>query len=146
MKLTLHHVNVCTDRLGELNRFYEDVLGLPEETGPVVPRREMDKGFDADVFFKTEHRAEKAVQFHLTTRDPGLAERTGQKINPVVKGHLAFRTDDLDAFKSHLEAKGIEYSDYGSIATADWHQIFFEDPDGNVIEVHQVVGGPELEG
>ena len=40
--------------------------------------------------------------------------------------------------KAHLEAKGIPYSDWGERAVNGWHQIFFYDPDGNVIEVHQV--------
>jgi catechol 2,3-dioxygenase-like lactoylglutathione lyase family enzyme len=140
MKLKLHHVNVCSDQLEALNRFYEDVLGLPEDDSSAVPQRELDQGFNADVYFKREHRLDEPTQFHLTQKDEGLGERVGQKINPVAKGHIAFRTDDIDAFKRHLESKGVEYSDYGSIATAEWHQIFFCDPDGNVIEVHQVIG------
>ena len=39
--------------------------------------------------------------------------------------------------KKRLDEKGIRYSDYGGWAMAGWHQIFFYDPDGNVIEVHQ---------
>ena len=54
------------------------------------------------------------------------------------RGHIAFRTDDIAAFKKRLDEKGIPYSDYGSWAMNGWHQIFFYDPDGNVIEVHQV--------
>ena len=135
MKLKLHHINVCSDRLDDLNRFYEDVLGLPEEMGPTIPKREMNRGFNADVFFKSDDE----TQFHLTKRAPDLGKRTGHDINPVEHGHIAFRTDDIEAFKAHLEEKGIAYSDYGRIATAEWHQIFFRDPDGNVIEVHQVM-------
>mgnify|MGYP003314108183 CR=1 FL=1 len=30
------------------------------------------------------------------------------------------------------------YSDWGETAVAGWKQIFFHDPDGNVIEVHEV--------
>jgi glyoxylase I family protein len=32
----------------------------------------------------------------------------------------------------------VPYSDYGTWAMNGWHQIFFHDPDGNVVEVHQV--------
>ncbi|NCW55755.1 MAG: VOC family protein, partial [Rhodobacteraceae bacterium] len=46
--------------------------------------------------------------------------------------------DDLDAFKAHLIAKGIAFSDWGETAVAGWQQIFFYDPDGNIIEVHEV--------
>jgi hypothetical protein len=31
----------------------------------------------------------------------------------------------------------VRYSDYGGWAMTGWQQIFFYDPDGNVIEVHQ---------
>ena len=63
--------------------------------------------------------------------------RTGQVVNPVDRGHIAFRTDDLDAVKRRLDEKGIKYSDYGDWAMTGWKQIFFYDPDGNVVEVHQ---------
>ena len=49
----------------------------------------------------------------------------------------AFRTDDIEAFKRHLEEKGVPYSDYGKWSMNGWYQIFFYDPEGNVIEVHQ---------
>ncbi len=34
---------------------------------------------------------------------------------------------------------GIVYADYGTAFAEEWHQIFFHDPEGNVIEVHQQV-------
>jgi len=49
-------------------------------------------------------------------------------------------TDDIDAFKDMLDSKSIHYSDYGTAFAKEWHQVFFHDPEGNVIEVHQAVG------
>ena len=80
------------------------------------------------------------VQVHLAERDLGVGFRTGQAINPLDRGHLAFRTDDIAAVRRRLEEKGIPYSDYGTWAMSGWHQIFFYDPEGNVVEVHQVIG------
>ncbi|MEO0919408.1 MAG: VOC family protein [Pseudomonadota bacterium] len=134
MKLTLHHVNVATDNVGRMDTFYADVLGLPEEEAENRPKREMNKGFDGAVTF----RHDGDTQFHLAQKDMELGIRTGNFVNPLHEGHIAFRTDDIEAFKRHLEAKKIPYSDYGHVAAAEWHQIFFYDPDGNVIEVHQV--------
>jgi len=48
---------------------------------------------------------------------------------------------NLATFRAHLEAHGIPYSDWGNRAVAGWHQIFFHDPDGTVIEVHQKADG-----
>lgn len=79
------------------------------------------------------------MQMHLAERDLTVAFRNGEVINPVDRGHIAFRTDDLAAFLKLLDARGIPYSDYGTAFAAEWHQVFFQDPEGNVIEVHQQV-------
>ena len=48
-------------------------------------------------------------------------------------------SENIEAFKCHLEAHGVHYSDYGTRFAKEWHQIFFLDPEGTVIEVHAVV-------
>lgn len=133
MKLTLHHVNLATENVARMDRFYREVLGLARETEglPVLEKR---KGYSGDVAFVTDGR----VQTHLAERDVLAAIRAGQTVNPVDRGHIAYRTDDLDAFRRHLEKQGVPYADWGDRAVAGWHQIFFFDPDGNVIEVHEV--------
>ena len=40
---------------------------------------------------------------------------------------------------AHLEFLGIPYSAWGSDAVKGEHQVFFYDPYGNVIEVHQIM-------
>ena len=133
MKLTLHHINLATDKVGEMDDFYQRALGLERETGG-LPVLEKDKGYAGDVAFVTDGN----IQTHLAQRDVMAGINTGQIVNPVARGHIAFRTDDLKGFMAHLDAKGVPYSDWGNRAVAGWHQIFFYDPDGNVIEVHQV--------
>ena len=133
MKLTLHHVNLATDKVNEMDAFYKNVLGLDEETRG-LPVLEKNKGYSGDVAFRTDGD----IQFHLARKDLEVGFRTGHAVNPVERGHIAFRTDDIQAFRKHLEENGISYSDWGSTAVQGWHQIFFYDPDGNVIEVHQV--------
>ena len=83
------------------------------------------------------------MQMHLATQDLGVGFRTRHSINLLERGHIAFRTDDIEAFKKRLEERGIPYSDYGAWAMNGWYQIFFHDPDGNVIEVHQDLNGSE---
>src|SRR5699024_2386297 len=87
-------------------------------------------------------RTDGQVQFHLAERDHDLGLRAGKAINPMARGHMAFRTDDIAAFKRHLDAQGVSYADYGTYFTRHWHQIFFHDPAGTVIEVHQVLSEP----
>ena len=133
MKLTLHHVNFSTENVERMDSFYDEVLCLKEETDG-LPVLEKKKGYAGDVAFRTDGN----IQLHLARKDLEVGFRTGHAVNPVERGHIAYRTDDIDAFKKHLDKKGVPYSDFGNIAVEGWHQIFFYDPDGNVIEVHQV--------
>jgi catechol 2,3-dioxygenase-like lactoylglutathione lyase family enzyme len=95
--------------------------------------RVTDQGYPGDVAFVTDG----AMQIHIAEKDMNIGFRTGKVVNPVERGHIAFRTDDLEAFKQKLDAKGVKYSDFGDWAMTGWKQIFFYDPDGNVVEVHQ---------
>ena len=132
MKLKLHHVNFATTHVQTMDRFYRDVLDM--QTMPGMGRtRVKDQGYPGEVAFVTDG----AMQMHIAEKDMNIGFRTGQVINPVQRGHIAFRTDDIAAFKKRLEDKGIPYSDFGTWAMNGWHQIFFHDPDGNVVEVHQ---------
>jgi glyoxylase I family protein len=136
MKLTLHHINVTGDDVPGLDAFYADVLmqgPVPEMAA--LPTLDTD-ALSAPVAFRSDGQ----TQFHLAKRDLELALRQGKGINPLDRGHIAFRTDDLAAFKRHLEARGVRYVDYGTTFTRHWHQIFFHDPAGTIIEVHQVLG------
>jgi catechol 2,3-dioxygenase-like lactoylglutathione lyase family enzyme len=75
---------------------------------------------------------------HLSTLDLNVAFRTRQSIDPLERGHIAFRADDIEAIKARLTARGVPYADFGAWAIEGWHQIFFHDPEGNIVEVHQV--------
>ena len=133
MKLKLHHINLSTNNVSGMDYFYRSVLGLNAEANE-IPVLEKKKGYDGIVTFVSDSRN----QTHLAQRDLNIIFRTGHTINPLERGHVAYRTDDLDAFKTHLEENSIPYSDWGETAVAGWQQIFFYDPDGNIIEVHQV--------
>ena len=132
MKMTLHHINLSTENVERLDRFYRDVMGLSEESGG-LPTLEKRQGYAGDVAFVTDG----AIQMHLAQKDIHAGFYSGQTVNPVSRGHIAYRTDDIEAFKNHLDQQGVRYSDWGSDAVKGWHQVFFYDPDGNVIEVHQ---------
>ncbi len=137
MNLKLHHINLCSTNVKALDAFYRDVLELEREPTRHTNRVATDDkdGYAGTVAFVTDGTTE----MHLAERDFSIGFRQNQAINPLERGHIAFRTDDIAAFKKHLDAKGVRYSDYGAWAMGGWHQIFFHDPDGNVIEVHQAM-------
>lgn len=141
MKLTLHHVNITGGDVPGLDAFYGEVLMQPGIGDcPTLPTIET-AALPTPVAFRTDGQ----IQFHLAEQDHDLGIRAGRAINPLARGHLAFRTDDIHAFMRHLESLGVAYVDYGTYFTRYWHQIFFHDPAGTVIEVHQVLAEPGRE-
>ncbi|MBA8824093.1 catechol 2,3-dioxygenase-like lactoylglutathione lyase family enzyme [Saccharopolyspora lacisalsi] len=148
MKLRLHHVNVVSDDMPELHKFYSEVLGL--ETTPLPPmvehlghqndrtESEDDDKWNQNVAF-FDASGDDEMQIHAGRRQAYLGPRMGHAINPLLTGHFAFRTDDLDAVRKYLTEQGVPFSDYGEWAVKDWDQIFLTDPAGNVIEIHQIM-------
>ena len=133
MQIKLHHVNLTSKDVPEMDDFYREVLDLqPEPSLNAV--RDTSQGYAGNVSFLSDGN----LQVHLAEQDLGVPFRTHQSLNPLDRGHIAFRTDDIEAFKRRLEEKGVPYADYGKWAMNGWYQIFFQDPAGNIIEVHQV--------
>ena len=137
MKLEFHHINFVSKNVDDLHDFYTNVLGLDNIPQEDFPRTEAndEAGYNGQIRFATEG----SMQMHLAERQLNVAFKNGQVINPVDRGHIAFRTDDLPALLKILDDKDIPYSDYGTAFAKNWHQVFIQDPEGNVIEVHQQV-------
>ena len=141
--MRLHHVNIVTDSMPELDHFYQNVLGIPKMAAPPLIAIDGYSEVRGDAvtnpasFLNAGDPDE--LQLHLCRRDPYLASRYGHLVNPVTQGHFAFRCDDIEAVKQRLDAHGIPYSDYGEWAVKGWYQIFVHDPVGTVVEIHQVL-------
>ena len=138
MKLEFHHINYVSTNIKELDIFYQDIMQMNAISPKKFPRTIATNkaGYDGKIKFVTEG----TMQMHLAERDLTIANKHNQEINPVEKGHIAFRTDDIEEFKARLREKNIPFSDYGTTFAKEWYQIFFHDPVGNVIEVHQLIG------
>ena len=137
LKLEFHHINYVSKDVGALHKFYVDILNMDDIAPQNFPRTNAtDKtGYDGHIKFATEG----SMQMHLAEQDFGVATRNGKYINPVERGHIAFRTDDIEAFKALLRQNDIDFADYGTAFAEEWYQIFFHDPVGNIIEVHQMI-------
>ena len=137
MKIEFHHINYVSENIEELYVFYQDIMQMDAMSPKKFPRTTAtDKaGYDGKIKFVTEG----TMQMHLAEQDLTIANKHNQEINPVEKGHIAFRTDDIEEFKARLREKDIPFSDYGTTFAKEWYQIFFCDPVGNVIEVHQLI-------
>ena len=138
MKIEFHHINYVSKNIEALDIFYRNIMQMetiPPEKFPRTAATD-EAGYDGKIKFVTEG----SMQMHLAEQDINVANKHSQKINPVENGHIAFRTDDIEAFKAILKKNNIPFSDYGTAFAKEWYQIFFHDPVGHVIEVHQLTG------
>lgn len=135
MKLEFHHINFVSKNIDNMNEFYINILEMDSIPIEKFPRTEetVDSGYSGKINFVTEGK----IEMHLAERDINVAFKNNHTINPVDKGHIAFRTDDINSFINKLKKENIPFSDYGTTFAKEWHQVFFHDPEGNIIEVHQ---------
>ena len=137
MKLEFHHINFVSKDVDKLHEFYTKILQLDNIPSENFPRTQETEhaGYSGAIKFATDG----SMQMHLAEKDLNVSAKHKMHINPVEKGHIAFRTDDIEEFKTHLRKKNIQFSDYGTAFAKEWYQIFFHDPVGNIIEVHQLI-------
>ena len=137
MKLEFHHINFVSKNIDEMNNFYKKILSMDSIPIENFPRTEetADSGYSGKINFVTEGK----IEMHLAERDLNVAFKNNQTINPVDNGHIAFRTDDIKTFIERLKKEKIPYSDYETTFAKEWHQVFFQDPEGNIVEVHRKI-------
>jgi catechol 2,3-dioxygenase-like lactoylglutathione lyase family enzyme len=107
-------VSLLTQDLPRAKRFYTEVLGLEVET----------EG-DSDLELT-------CGQVTLDIFDPSSI---GQPFAPSPAG-LALRVPDVNAARTELEAKGVQF-DGETIQTSVCRQAWFKDPDGNSLMLHR---------
>jgi catechol 2,3-dioxygenase-like lactoylglutathione lyase family enzyme len=63
-------------------------------------------------------------------------ERLGGEFAPQRNGHLALHVEDVEAARTDLEAKGVDFLGE-TLDTGVCHMAFFRDPDGNDLMLHR---------
>ena len=119
---TLNHLAVCVTDIARSRRFYGGVLGLKEIPRPAFP-------FEGAWYELADGR-----QFHLIVHDNPLTLRGTTAID-LRDGHVAFGVEDFDRAVAHLQGAGVECVVRPENITP-WKQLYFTDPDGNVIELN----------
>ena len=95
--------------------FYENVLGLEKsKRWGDLPAQE----------FETGNLTIAVVQM----------DAFGQEFSPH-KAPIALRVDDVPAARAELESRGVTFKGE-TIDSGVCHQAIFEDPDGNVLDIH----------
>jgi catechol 2,3-dioxygenase-like lactoylglutathione lyase family enzyme len=127
--LELHHhaVTMPAAMTEDMGAFYRDVLGLAVDEGrwniPGIP------GFFLDL--------PNDVQIHLLGKDGVSMYATAPDKDPV-NVHVALAVPDIVEAEEELKRLGIDYWKLHNVAAPDLQQLFFRDPAGNQIELHQI--------
>jgi catechol 2,3-dioxygenase-like lactoylglutathione lyase family enzyme len=111
-----NHVTVQTKRLADSIRFYQTVLGAQLISRP-------------NFSFAGAWLFVGGIQIHLIEK-PTAPDR--HDIDTQAR-HVAFAVTNVDEAEEALKALGVTYK-RKLIADRGIHQIFFQDPDGNMIE------------
>ena len=112
MTTQFHHINLCAKDPSDLENFYKDVLELSESHAYTGNQKQIkNQGYGGRVAFLTDGQSE----MHLSTLDLNVAFRTKQPINPLERGHIAFRTDDIEGIKRRLTERDVPFADFGGM-------------------------------
>lgn len=118
----VHHVAVCVTDLERSKRFYGEVLGFTPIDRPAFPV--------AGAWYELPDRS----QLHLI-QHAGTRTLRGTTAIDLADGHFAIRVTDFDRAVAHLRGHGVEILELPQNSTP-WKQVYFTDPDGNVIELN----------
>lgn len=122
----VHHFARVTDQPDASKAFYRDVLGFREIQRPPFN-------------FRGAWLYNYGVQIHII-ENTELAQKSRQPISGLAN-HLALEVENVEEAKKCLEQNDIRY--FEQVNAGGIHQVFFQDPDGHIVEV--AVYGPTPE-
>jgi catechol 2,3-dioxygenase-like lactoylglutathione lyase family enzyme len=126
-ELALDHVTITVSDLDRTLHFYHDVLGFPV-LGQLFFKDE--RGFTI-----TYVQAGVAVLELFSFAQPTIPHRWNPDETVLGLKHLGFLVDDVDAVADRLKAAGVRFIYQPSDALGNVKTAFFEDPDGNALEL-----------
>lgn len=127
----IHHTGIRIDgseaALAANLDFYQGLLGLAPDNGrPTLPGI---PGFWINVG--------ETGQIHLIGGSQPSPLAKGPDMDPAAP-HIALAVSDIAGAKTELEKKGMSFWSLIGVAGPKAEQLFIRDPNGNLIELHQV--------
>ena len=120
----IHHVSLLVSDTGRALTFYRDLLGLEVDGS----RPEMDY---PGAWLRMDN-----AQIHLLEL-PDVLRGTERPEHGGRDRHVALSVTDMDALVIVLEAAGVVYT----LSRSGRRALFCRDPDGNAIELVEVIAG-----
>ncbi len=107
-----------------------DFVGIPSRDA------ERSRSFYVDTLgLRPDDKAQFDVWVGETCFGIWEPEKMGMEFAPQKNAHPALHVDDVEAARSELEAKGIEFHGE-TLDTGVCHMALFSDPDGNDLMLH----------
>ena len=146
------HTNLVAKNWRRLAKFYVDVLGCE----PVYPERDLagrwlDKATGVDnvqirgIHLRLPGYGDSGPTLELFTYDPGLSSQPTAANRPGW-GHLAFAVQDVAETAARIRDAGGR--DIGRLTRVEVDGVgwltfqYLADPEGNIIEIQKLEGGP----
>eukprot|EP00898_Chlorokybus_atmophyticus_P008746 jgi/Chlat1/8873/Chrsp92S08189 len=121
---TLNHISRACSNVSKSLAFYRDILGF-------VPIKRPDAAFDFDGAWLFNY----GIGIHLIKGNDRTLMPRSPEIDPL-NDHLSFQSDSIDSLASALERHGLPYKRQVVVeGPVRVHQLFFHDPDNNMIEI-----------
>ena len=120
----IHHVSLLVSDTGRALTFYRDLLGLEVDGS----RPEMDY---PGAWLRMDNAHIHLLELPDVLRGTALPEHGGRD------RHVALSVTDMDALVTVLETAGVVYT----LSRSGRRALFCRDPDGNAIELVEVIAG-----
>ena len=131
----MHHVGVVVSDLEESVSFYCETLGLSVAEEFTLSGDGIATAIDAEgVTGNFVHLNAGDALVELIEYDPAGDDSRGNAVNRLGAKHVGFTVDDVNKFYEELPAEATPVSDPQPIESGA-SILFFEDPDGNFVEV-----------
>ncbi|MFQ5691551.1 MAG: VOC family protein [Nitrospinota bacterium] len=118
----VHHVTLLVTDLERSRRFYEDLLGLEEE-------EDMPDFGSPLIWYRVG-----ATQVHLLPKEYVPVNRYHDLASLAWNRHVAIGVEDFSEVRERLKEAGVPYCENPN-AHLGLKQLFFQDPDGNGLEL-----------
>jgi catechol 2,3-dioxygenase-like lactoylglutathione lyase family enzyme len=132
----IQHIGIVVSDINRSVDFYKNVLGLE-----VGERWEFEPGATLGSSMRLPRRVvfikAKNASFELLDQAENTKTKPeGVGVNTIGLHHIAFNVEKIHDFAANLAKKGIRFST-GPADLKDITVAFFEDPDGNMLELYE---------
>ncbi|MFA9517367.1 VOC family protein [Halopenitus sp. H-Gu1] len=133
--LQAHHFGIIVEDIEESLSFYRDTLGLEVAAEFTLDGDGIATAIDVEgVTGRFAHLDAGGARIELIEYEPAGETARAEAVNQLGAKHAGFEVDDIDAFYADLPDSASPIAE-PQRSQSGARILFFEDPDGNILEV-----------